>query len=79
MTEKTDTKNITQTIPNNNKYLTTFGGYIYFSDFETDYRGKDQLSSSIAGRIISDWNFDKRCRLNREDMKRKKNYKKGDK
>lgn len=76
MTEKTDTKNITQTITNNNSHPTTFGGYIYYSDFETDYRGNDQNTSSIAGRIVADWNFDKRCKRNREDMKRKENYKK---
>lgn len=79
MAEKTETKNITQTIPNNNTHSTTFGGYIYFLDFETDYRGKDQNSSSIAERICSDWNFDMRCRKNREDILRNKKHKNGGK
>ena len=39
---------------------TTFGGIIYPSDFNTDYRGKDNTNGSfIAQRIISDWKFDK--------------------
>ena len=34
---------------------TTFGGIIYSSDFNTDYRGKDNTNGSfIAQRIISD-------------------------
>ena len=42
---------------------TTFGGIIYPSDFNTDYRGKDNTNgSSIASRIISDQKFDERCR-----------------
>ena len=37
----------------------TFGGLIFASDFNTDYRGKDsQNGSSIASRILSDWKFD---------------------
>ena len=42
-----------------------FGGRIYLSDFETDYRGKDNTAGSIiASRIISDWRFDEMCRKN---------------
>ncbi len=45
----------------------TFGGIIYQSDFETDYRGKDnKKGSSIAQRIISDRRFDEQCRKNIE-------------
>lgn len=37
-----------------------FGGEIYFSDFNTDYRGKDNKNgSSIAGRIESDFRKEK--------------------
>ncbi len=45
----------------------TFGGIIYQSDFETDYRGKDNKNgSTIAQRIVSDHGFDERCRKNIE-------------
>lgn len=41
----------------------TFGGIIYPSDFETTYRGNDNLhGSTIAQRIISDKKFDKHYR-----------------
>lgn len=41
-----------------------FGGIIYPSDFNTDYRGKDNTNgSNIASRIISDWNWE--AKLNR--------------
>ena len=43
----------------------TFGGEIYPSDFETDYRGKDNTNGSfIARRIESDFRFDKECMKN---------------
>jgi len=52
---------------------TRFGGVIYLSDYNTDYRGKDNTrGSQIAKRIISDRNFDYRCKKNIEEMKRKK-------
>ena len=36
-----------------------FGGIIYPSDFNTDYRGKNNINgSTIASRIMSDWNWD---------------------
>lgn len=38
-----------------------FGGIIYHSDFNTDYRGKDNLNGSIiASRIESDFNWEKK-------------------
>lgn len=44
---------------------TKFGGYIYPSDFNTDYRKKGYAASSaIAARIIQDRNFDEQCRKN---------------
>lgn len=44
---------------------TTFGGYIYPSDFNTDYRGKDNPKGSpIARRILSDQRFDEQCGKN---------------
>lgn len=54
---------------------TTFGGNIYLSDFETDYRGKNNTNgSTIAQRISSDRKFDKQCRKNREELERNKHY-----
>ena len=54
---------------------TRFGGIIYPSDYNTDYRWKDNTrGSQIAKRIISDRNFDYRCKKNIEEMKRKKNW-----
>ncbi len=51
----------------------TFGGVIYQSDFETDYRGKDSNNgSSIASRISSDLRFDEQCRKNIENRERNK-------
>lgn len=41
-----------------------FGGKIYLSDFNTDYKGKYQDKSSIAKRIISDWKIDECCKKN---------------
>lgn len=38
-----------------------FGGRIYNSDFNTDYRGNDNLNGSIiASRIESDFNWEKK-------------------
>lgn len=46
-------------------YHNTFGGIIYSSDFNTDYRGKDNKhGSAIADRIIRDRKFDRSCMLN---------------
>lgn len=50
----------------------TFGGLIYESDFNTDYRGDDQKESSIAKRIISDWVFDQQCAKNIEYRERER-------
>ncbi len=51
----------------------TFGGVIYLSDFETDYRGRDNKNGSpIASRIASDYIFDKKCRKNIENRERNK-------
>lgn len=49
---------------------TTFGGVIYESDFETDYRGKDQKESSIARRIEADKRFDMQCMKNRNQKEK---------
>lgn len=58
---------------------TKFGGVIYASDFETDFRGKDELHGSpIAQRIMRDWRFDEQCRKNylgRELNRKKKEEK----
>jgi hypothetical protein len=53
---------------------TKFGGLIKLSDFNTDYRGKDNTyGSPIAQRIISDWKFDEQCRKNVESRNIRKN------
>ena len=44
----------------------TFGGLVYFSDFNTDYRSENNNGSPIAQRIISDKRFDMNCRNNIE-------------
>lgn len=38
----------------------TYGGYIFASDFCTDYEG----TRNIAERIVADWKFDKQCKKN---------------
>ena len=60
MTEKF---NPTKTYKTN---YTQFGGIIYLSDFNTDYRGKDNTNgSAIANRIAQDKKFDEQCRKNK--------------
>lgn len=54
---------------------TTFGGVICLSDFNTDYRRKDNTNgSSIAHRIANDCKFDKQCKNNKEEKERNKQY-----
>lgn len=54
---------------------TTFGGIICPSDFNTDYRGKDNTNGShIAHRIANDSKFDNQCRKNKEEKERNKHY-----
>lgn len=58
MTEtKTTTRNHnTLHIPTREEFHRNFGGVIYKSDFNTDYRGKDNTNGSIiATRIESDF------------------------
>lgn len=51
----------------------TFGGIIYPSDFNTDYRGKDNTyGSPIAKRIISDQKLDQRWRKIIEERNKNK-------
>lgn len=56
----TETKTTTQNhndlhIPTREEFHKNFGGVIYQSDFNTDYRGKDNANgSTIAARIESD-------------------------
>ena len=52
---------------------TQFGGYVYASDFNTDYRGKSSIhnGSIIASRIARDQKFDEQCKKNIEN---KQNY-----
>lgn len=46
---------------------TKFGGIICLSDFNTDYRGKDNTNgSTIANRIAADNRFDKQCKKQKE-------------
>lgn len=59
------TTNLHRIISPKNFNPKTFGGIIYPSDYNTDYRGKDNTQGSqIAKRIISDQNFDYRCKRN---------------
>ena len=68
------TETFYRTGTHNNNH-TTFGGIINQSDFNTDYRGKDNVNgSSIAIRIVSDWRFDKKCKENLEARERNKKY-----
>lgn len=47
-----------------------FGGMIYSSDFNTDYRGKDNTNgSSIAARIESDFRREKKMLKNERRIK----------
>lgn len=44
---------------------TQFGGRIYASDFNTDYRGKSSIHGfAIAKRIALDRQFDRQCKRN---------------
>lgn len=54
---------------------TTFGGVL--PDFAFD---EHATIAAIAGRIISDWNFDKRCEKNARwrDMNKRKNFMEGE-
>ena len=62
-----------KTMTKTHKDPTRFGGTIYLSDFETDYRGHDNIhGSTIARRIAMDWMFDKKCWQNLEYRKRSK-------
>lgn len=62
-------------IPKNHFNPTRFGGIIYPSDYNTDNRGKDNTrGSQIASRIISDKNFDYRCKKN---LEKKNSFKSG--
>ena len=51
-----------------------FGGIIHFSDFNTDYRGKDNLNgSTIASRIASDLNWEQKMIKKRSNDYKYKN------
>ncbi len=46
----------------------TFGGIIYYSDFNTDYnRITSRNGSSMADRILRDFAFDLQCKKNIEN------------
>lgn len=55
---------------------TKFGGLIFPSDFNTDYRGKNNTNGSqIAIRIEADWRREEKLwNTNRNDIERTKNY-----
>ena len=65
---------------NYNTDTTRFGGIIYYSDFNTDFRGKENTNGSeIARRIMSDRKFDMQCKRNIENNKtRNKKESKGE-
>lgn len=57
----------TETFDKEHKY---FGGKIYLSDFNTDYRGKDNTNgSTIAQRIESDMRWEQKLYINRQKEK----------
>ena len=56
---------------------TTYGGLIFYSDFNTNGRGEEKKYSEIAKRITDDWKFDDKCRKLGENHKRKQLNKKG--
>lgn len=47
---------------NNYSDHSTFSGFIYSSDFNTE----NPASRNIASRIISDWKFDAQCKTNQK-------------
>ena len=53
---------------------TRFGGRIYESDFNTDYKPANYFGD-IINRILSDMRFDRHCALNIKDRNRKKEIK----
>ncbi len=54
---------------------TRFGGIIYSSDFETEWKGKRyQNGSVIASRIAGDKRFDEQCRQNIQNRIRRNEY-----
>lgn len=55
---------------------TKFGGKIYLSDFNTDYRGKDNTKgSTIASRIEADWRREEKLwKKTKDSNERNKNY-----
>ena len=69
------TKNYTSSKPDHS----IFGGLIFYSDFNTDYRGDIKDESNIAKRIMDDWKFDERCRKLGENNKKMKLNRKGTK
>lgn len=54
---------------------TKFGGIIYPSDFNTDYRGKDNTNGSkIASRILNDDKLYEQWKKNGETREKYKHY-----
>lgn len=50
-----------------------FGGILYLSDFNTEYRRKININGSAAARrILSDLRFDKSCKEIKENQKNRK-------
>lgn len=57
--------------PINQKDPSTYGGLIYPSDFNTNFRANGNAgSSAIAARILSDQRFDMQCRKKQEEKER---------
>lgn len=57
---------ITETFDKEHKHL---GGYIYPSDFNTDYRGNNNLNGSfIASRIASDYRWENKVLAKRKGV-----------
>lgn len=61
------TRTTNHTINTHTPDHSAFGGIIYPSDFETSAGYRNHADgSSIARRILSDWNFDCQCKRNAE-------------
>ena len=70
MNQKNKYKYITETFDKEHRHL---GGIIYLSDFNTDYRGKDNINgSTIASRIESDFRREKKLYEDRSKKNQRK-------
>lgn len=72
-TEKTENHN-TLHIPSKEEFHRHFGGYVYVSDFNTEYNHSSANGSEIASRIESDYRREKKLYLDTLKMEKYKRY-----